>query len=82
MLAQAVPSAYDAGAIAKLGGKSSFWIVAVARSRPISNPALTGPDKTRANVSSASNSVSPTTATVTVFLVWPGWNVSVPLVAV
>jgi hypothetical protein len=82
LLAQAVPSAYDAGAMAKLGAKSSSEIVAVACSRPAPSVALTGPDRARVNVSPASKSVSPTTATGTLFAVSPGANASVPLVAV
>ena len=43
--------------------------------------ALTAFDRLSVYVSSSSSSVSPTTGTVTVFVFWPGANVSVPLVA-
>lgn len=58
---------------------SSFLIVPVAVDLP--SDAFTGPDSSSVNVSSASKTVSPMIETEIDFLVSPGPNVSVPVVA-
>jgi hypothetical protein len=62
------------------GTPSSFVIVPTPWSSPSVPPAAA--DRFTTSVSSGSNVVSPVAFTVTVWLVWPGANVTVPLAAV
>ncbi len=74
-----LPSASETSAMLMPGAASSFAIVPVAT--PSKSVALVGPESVSVNVSSASNSVSPFTTTVTVPLAWPAGIVNVPLFA-
>ena len=73
-----LPSVTETLEIDNVGGAgSSLTIVTVVELVPIVAPVA--PEIWTLNVSFGSNVVSPFTYTVTVFTVWPGRNVSVPV---
>jgi hypothetical protein len=74
-----LPSGTVTSSIETLGAASSSLIVPTPS--PSAMVALIGAVRLTVKVSSASESVSPTTSTVTVFEVSPVRNVSVPLAA-
>ena len=72
-----LPSARVTAAMEIAGRVSSFVIV--PRSVPFSISAPVGFERMTRNVSFVSTVVSPMTNTVTVFAVWPGLKMSVPV---